>query len=274
MAININAEQYGAQFRAFVEFAAQQNNPGHIARIEKPNREAGLIGLEGQPRSITAKSWDGYGQLRGSGSRKVNNEVRTNKAGFERMAIKRFFNELNDESVKEIVLVESMNGKTTKLKRYLTSEGSKSYAEFKKDFRESTGSFVGKEGLYKVAIESGKKCNLRGFKFSDFGMDDDFDSDQKVVVFKSTFLTPQVESVDSSKKKVDNAVSESSIAGITKNPEPNGFTLELRKAQISRQVFQLGFPHILTYQNMRHPLRKNLLPCQVMNLQRQKRLKW
>ena len=56
MAININAEQYGAQFRAFVEFAAQQNNPGHIARIEKPNREAGLIGLEGQPRSITAKS--------------------------------------------------------------------------------------------------------------------------------------------------------------------------------------------------------------------------
>ena len=77
MAININAEQYGAQFRAFVEFAAQQNNPGHIARIEKPNREAGLIGLEGQPRTITAKSWDGYGQLRGSGSRKVNNEVRT-----------------------------------------------------------------------------------------------------------------------------------------------------------------------------------------------------
>ena len=77
MAININAEQYGAQFRAFVEFAAQQNNPGHIARIEKPNREAGLIGLEGQPRTITAKNWDGYGQLRGSGSRKVNNEVRT-----------------------------------------------------------------------------------------------------------------------------------------------------------------------------------------------------
>ena len=42
MAINLNVDKYGAQFRAFVEFAAQQNNPGHIARIEKPNREADL----------------------------------------------------------------------------------------------------------------------------------------------------------------------------------------------------------------------------------------
>ena len=127
-----------------------------------------------------------------------NNQQLTNKAGVERFTIKRFFNELNDQNVKEIVLVESTNGKTTKLKRYSTSDGSKAYAEFKKDFRESTGSFVGKDGLYKVTIESGTRCNLKGFKFSDFGMSDDFDSNKKVVVVKSAFLEPQVES---SKKK-------------------------------------------------------------------------
>lgn len=77
MPINLNAAKYGEQFNAFVNFASKQTNPNYIARIEKPRPEADLIGMDGMPRTITAKTMDGYGQfLRGSGSRKVNNEVR------------------------------------------------------------------------------------------------------------------------------------------------------------------------------------------------------
>lgn len=77
MAININ--QLNAQFDAFVTFARDhKNDPSYIARIEKREPGAGLIDLDGQVRTITAKSWDGRAQFwRTSGSRKVNNDVRT-----------------------------------------------------------------------------------------------------------------------------------------------------------------------------------------------------
>ena len=85
MAIELNANQYAAQFSAFVKFAGH-NNQGFVARIEKqkpdnnlldPDNPGKLVGPDGQARNIVAKSWDGSGQvLRGKGSRTVNNEVR------------------------------------------------------------------------------------------------------------------------------------------------------------------------------------------------------
>ena len=85
MAIELNANQYAAQFSAFVKFAGN-NNQGFVARIEKqkpdnklldPDNPGKLVGPDGQARNIVAKSWDGSGQfLRTKGSRSVNNEVR------------------------------------------------------------------------------------------------------------------------------------------------------------------------------------------------------
>ena len=85
MAIELNANQYAAQFSAFVKFAGH-NNQGFVARIEKqkpdnnlldPDNPGKLVGPDGQARNIVAKSWDGSGQfLRTKGSRTVNNEVR------------------------------------------------------------------------------------------------------------------------------------------------------------------------------------------------------
>lgn len=85
MAINLNANQYAAQFSAFVKFAGH-NNQGFVARIEKqkpdnnlldPDNPGKQVGPDGQARNIVAKSWDGSGQfLRTKGSRSVNNEVR------------------------------------------------------------------------------------------------------------------------------------------------------------------------------------------------------
>ena len=79
MAINLNIDKYGAQFSAFVEFAAsQEKHENYIARIETQRPELGLVGLDGKSRKIAAKTWDGYGQfLRSKDSRTINNEVRT-----------------------------------------------------------------------------------------------------------------------------------------------------------------------------------------------------
>ncbi len=78
MAINLNIDKYGAQFSAFVEFAAsQEKHENYIARIETQRPELGLVGLDGKSRKIAAKTWDGYGQfLRSKDSRTINNEVR------------------------------------------------------------------------------------------------------------------------------------------------------------------------------------------------------
>ena len=85
MAINLNPNQYAAQFSAFVKFAGN-NNQGFVARIEKqkpelnlidPDNPGKLVGPDGQARNIVAKSWDGSGLvLRGKDSRSVNNAVR------------------------------------------------------------------------------------------------------------------------------------------------------------------------------------------------------
>jgi hypothetical protein len=85
MAIELNANQYAAQFSAFVKFAGH-NNQGFVARIEKqkpdnklldPDNPGKLVGTDGQARNIVAKSWDGSKNVfRTKGSRSVNNEVR------------------------------------------------------------------------------------------------------------------------------------------------------------------------------------------------------
>jgi hypothetical protein len=77
MAINLNVEKYGAQFQMFAAFADQHKNPDFVVRIEGQKPGAPLAGLDGEPRRIVAKDWDGSGQVwRLKGSRDVNNEVR------------------------------------------------------------------------------------------------------------------------------------------------------------------------------------------------------
>lgn len=130
-----------------------------------------------------------------------NDQQMTNKVGIERATIKRFFNELNDPSVKEIKFVsESGNVKT-----YETSKGSSAYADFKKDFKESTSNAVGKCASYKVKIESGGNSTLKGYKFSNFGMNDDFDSTSKIVLIKESWTKFAPEDGDN-KKKFDESV--------------------------------------------------------------------
>ena len=146
-----------------------------------------------------------------------NNEVRTNKAGFERMAIKRFFNEMNDSSVKYIKFVRADGT----FKMYDTSRASESYAAFKKDFRESTDRMAGQEcDEFKVVVE-GRNSTLNGYKFSDFGISDDFDSTSRTVYIKESIVrseppkpTKKVEESsekpeDIKKKSSENLVSES-----------------------------------------------------------------
>ena len=126
-----------------------------------------------QAVGIASESWN------------FNNEQYTNKAGLERLTIKRFFNEMNDPSVKEIVFVSESGEKKT----YYTNAGSEAYAAFKKDFRESTDKCAKVADLvgYKVTFESSTaKSNRRGFKFSDFGMDDDFDSTSRTLIIKES----------------------------------------------------------------------------------------
>lgn len=122
--------------------------------------------------------------------------------------------------MKEIKFVsESGNVKT-----YETAKGSAAYSEFKKDFRESTSKVVGQEGEYRITIESGYKSGLKGYKFSNFGLNDDFDSDGKVVVIKESL----VKLVEDNKKKVEPP------KVVIEKPEPKkvvseSFTLELDK---------------------------------------------
>ena len=151
-----------------------------------------------------------------------NNEQYTTKQGLERLTIKRFFNEMNDPCVKSIKFV----GVDGKVKEYSTDAGSNAYSEFKKDFRESTQNAVGKKSEYRVVFESGFKSRLSGFKFSDFGMDDDFDSDSKTIVIRESIVKPVAPNDDDDHKKT--LTTESTVETImAKDPEPNGFTLEL-----------------------------------------------
>ena len=130
--------------------------------IETPVTDTESV-LEDSGTKLTVESWN------------FNDEQLTNKAGIERLAIKRFFNEINDPAVKEIKFVSESG----EVKTYYTNAGSSAYAAFKKDFRESTDKCAKATDLvgYKVTFESSKsKSHLKGFKFSDFGVADDFDS--------------------------------------------------------------------------------------------------
>lgn len=132
---------------------------------------------------------------------------------------------MNDPSVKEIVFVSESGEK----KVYSTATGSQSYSDFKKDFREATAKATGKFAEYKIAVESGYKSNLNGFKFSSFGFDDDFDSDERTVVYRES-TKKLVSPDDNSKKKVEKKLvkeSEIKIPEVPNNTETCGLTLEL-----------------------------------------------
>ena len=136
---------------------------------------------------------------------------------------------MNDESVKNIKF-ERADGT---FKIYDISNGSQAYSEFRKDFRESTEK-IEKSGDFKecrVVVESlGSRSKLNGFKFSDFGMADDWDSDSKTIVIRESVIKEEAPVDPDDKKKVsESTVQESSIDGLAKDPEPNGFTLELDK---------------------------------------------
>ena len=74
-----------------------------------------------QQQDVAAESWN-YN----------NEELFAKKEGYERKTIKRFFNEMNDESVKNIKFIRPDGT----FKVYDISNGSQAYSEFKKDFRE------------------------------------------------------------------------------------------------------------------------------------------
>ena len=58
MAINLNLETYGDQFRAFVNFAnANANDADTLACIQEDN-EGALLDPDGKPRTIVAKTDD------------------------------------------------------------------------------------------------------------------------------------------------------------------------------------------------------------------------
>lgn len=150
------------------------------------------------------------------------------------MVIKRFFNDLNDPSVKEIKFVsESGNVKT-----YETAKGSEAYADFKKDFRETTANATGKFAEYKISVKSGFKSNRNGFKFSSFGLDDDFDSESKTIIFRES-VKKLVSPDDTTKKKVEPTIvneSEVKLPEVPNDTETCGLTLELDKKDPLEQV--------------------------------------
>lgn len=75
MAINLNDSLYGAQFKAFVDFAAGQRDQGTIVRLE--GEAPGMPGPNGEPRVIIAKQGDGYGHIwRNADSKAINTNVR------------------------------------------------------------------------------------------------------------------------------------------------------------------------------------------------------
>ena len=170
-----------------------------------------------------------------------NDQLFAERTALERQTIKRFFNEMNDSSVKNIKLVRTDGT----FKIYDTvSDPSKAYSEFKQDFRETTSKAekeIGEFKEFKVVVEtSGARSTLNGFKFSDFGMADDFDSDNKTIVIKESLVKDVPEKPDCKKKVSDSVVvEESTLDGIAKNPEPNGFTLELDIVDPAEQVKSL-----------------------------------
>ena len=173
----------GANTKPITPDEAQKNPKAALGNLA--TRVANLEKEVGITNESTSNSWN------------YNDEIHTNKVGLERATIKRFFNELNDTNVKEIKFVSESG----KVKTYETSKGSAAYSEFKKDFKESTNNAVGKCVGYKIKVESGFKSNLKGFKFSSFGMSDDFDSNAKTVVIKESWVKFTTE--DDSKKKVN-----------------------------------------------------------------------
>lgn len=74
-AINLDVAKYGAQFRAFVEFASSQRNQDTIARIEGEGHR--LQGSDGAPRNIVVKEGDGLKRMsRSQNDKDVNDNVR------------------------------------------------------------------------------------------------------------------------------------------------------------------------------------------------------
>ena len=141
---------------------------------------------------------------------------------------------MNDESVKNIKFIRPDGT----FKIYATSTGSKAYADFKKDFKESTEK-LSKDGGFKeckVVVESsGRKSRLSGFKFSDFGMADDFDSDSRTIIIKESIIKDVPDKPDG-KSETDESIVEDVVS---KDPEPNGFTVELDKKDPIEQVKSL-----------------------------------
>ena len=89
MAIDLNVNKYGAQFSAFVDFAKKATDENTVVcvsedktKTEEQNRKEFedrlLRGIDGSPRSITAKTDDdGKGKIwRGEGRKNLNNDVR------------------------------------------------------------------------------------------------------------------------------------------------------------------------------------------------------
>ena len=225
---NVNTQQITPDQAQKNPKAALGNLATRVANLEK---EVG----------IAAESWN------------FNNEVQTNKAGLERLTIRRFFNEMNDPSVKEIVFVSESGEKKT----YYTNSGSAAYVAFKKDLRESTDKCAKIADLvgYKVTFESSMaKSNRRGFKFSDFGMDDDFDSASRTLVIKESVTRVSRGGDDnretSTKKEVvKESIEESSDARFSTttvdaktskaDPEPSGFELEVGDLDPKKEVEDL-----------------------------------
>ena len=145
---------------------------------------------------------------------------------------------MNDESVKNIKFIRPDGT----FKIYDTSTGSKAYSEFKKDFRESTAKVekMGKFKECKVVVESsGSRSKLNGFKFSDFGVADDFDSDSKTIVIKESVIKNTAPEDPTSKKKLNESkvVKESTVS--IPDPKDNGtkgITLELGEVDPVKQV--------------------------------------
>ena len=110
------------------------------------------------------------------------------RPSMERLAISTFFKQLNESNVGSIVFVDQ-NGKK---KTYDVKDGSKSYSEFKKDFRESTASV--KKGVeFKLKVESTNDDikGWDGYNYSDFGSTEwmsriNESTTKRVVTFKAT----------------------------------------------------------------------------------------
>lgn len=150
-----------------------------------------------------------------------NGKQNTDKQGMERLAISTFFKTLNESNIKGIKFVD-FNGN---VKKYDLSNGSSAYAQFKKDFKESTSNANGKFAEYKFTIKNkATESKLNGFKFSDFGDIEKFTESKDIVLtasvvdFKAggddgtkTKTNPVTESKDEQKVETKEAVNESLV---------------------------------------------------------------